>query len=109
MKRFIPRIVGALIGLSFFLGIVASAPAWDVAEMNKTVNQTNFILDNICSATLISLKYKLVVTNYHCVDTKVKQDDRDETQADGTVKKVTRWKTEDVSLYQKGYSGFEQV
>jgi S1-C subfamily serine protease len=87
----------------------SAAFGWPLEDMNRTVNQTNFILDNVCSATLISVKERLVVTNYHCVDDKITLVERDEVQPDGSVKKVKRERFEDVSLVQKGYKGFEQV
>jgi len=91
------------------LGAPAVSDAWDIDAMNKVVNQTNFVLDNQCSATLISLKHKLVLTNYHCVEDKIAVHEKDETLPNGAIRKVKRYKTEPVSLVQKAYSGHEQV
>lgn len=85
------------------------AAAWDLDKMNRTINQTNFILDDQCSATLVSLRLKAVLTNAHCVDRKVAVVERDETQPDGTVKKVKREKRDDVTLAQRSYVGAERV
>lgn len=103
MRRWVTGVVVA--------GLLAAPPAqaWDLDKLNTTVNQTNFILDNQCSATLISLKFKAVLTNAHCVEQKVTLVERDETQPDGTVRKVKREKRDDVTLAQKSYVGAERV
>lgn len=87
----------------------SSAMAWDIKDLNKTVDQTNFILDDQCSATLISLKYKLVLTNYHCVDSKVKYRTKEVIQDDGTIKKVKVPDYRDVILKQKAYRDYQPV
>lgn len=102
------QIIGTLVGLSLLV-VGSSAGAWGLADLNKTINQTNFTLDNACSATLISLKYKAVLTNYHCIDRKITVEDREEPSTDGTIKKVRREKRDDVTLAQKAYKGPEQV
>lgn len=110
MKRFIRVAMAALTLALTMVGVGTDrAEAWDIDAMNKTVNQTNFVLDNQCSATLISVKHKLVLTNYHCVDHKISVIEKDETMANGTIRKVKRYKTEPVSLVQKSYMGHEQV
>lgn len=98
MKRWI-----AVLAAAFVVGLSAPAVAWDLDKMNQTINETNFILDNVCSATLISVKEKLVLTNYHCIDSKITAEDREELQPDGTIKKLRRFKYDDVSLTQKSY------
>ena len=79
--------------------------SWDI---NKTINQTNFIVGSGCSGTLISLKYRLVITNHHCIDrfygyktVKRKQGDR--------VMEVEVVDTRDVDLTQKRYSDFRHT
>src|SRR5688572_4941154 len=91
--------------------LLFSVPAfgWDINEMNKTINQTNFILEDRCSATLINLKEKLVLTNHHCIDDNLSVEERDETGKDGSVKKVRREKRSDVTLVQKSYKGSDTV
>lgn len=79
--------------------------AWELADMNKTINQTNFILENVCSATLISVKHRLVLTNHHCVDNKISIEEKDTMLPDGTIQKTRREKRVDVELIQHSYSG----
>jgi V8-like Glu-specific endopeptidase len=96
------------IGLAVAAG--ARAPAWaDWKDMNAVINATNFIVADQCSGTLISLKYKLVLTNNHCLQGYVDKQEKDETEASGEVKKVTREIFKDMELKQKSYQGFEEV
>lgn len=57
-----------------------------------------------CSATLLSTTTKTVLTNQHCIENAVTTMEREEVQADGTVKKVTRVFYEPVTLLQHIYS-----
>lgn len=84
-------------------------------DKNEQINQTNFIMTTqsyaqpFCSATLISLKYKLVITADHCVeeyiDTKTVQR-KDDT---GEVKQVEVETMTDARLAQKAYQGHQLV
>jgi len=85
------------------------ATAWERDAMNKQIDQTNFIVGDGCSGTLVDLKQKLILTNYHCVSEYVKTTEREETSSDGTVKKVKREKLEDVPVKQRAYQGFTVV
>jgi len=82
---------------------------WSIQEMNNLVDQTNFIVDNRCSGTLISLNYKLVLTNYHCVRSKVNQITEDVKKKDGSIVSVKREKFEEVPIVQNRYDGFSMV
>jgi S1-C subfamily serine protease len=39
----------------------------DLLNLNTMIDQTNFIVNKKCSGTLIDIKEKLVLTNFHCV------------------------------------------
>ena|SRR3990167_1027891 len=82
--------------------------AWEVEVMNKTVNQTNFIVSSGCSGTLISLKHRLITTAYHCVRSDIRQID-EEKVVDGEVKKVQREVRDEVNVEQKFYDGSSKV
>ena len=101
MKRIL-----TFIGLMF---LSTTAFAWDVAEMNKTIDQTNFVINRGCSGTLISLKEKYILTNYHCIDQNVSVVEKEETDANGLVKKVRRKRYSDVIVEQHGYNGHIKV
>lgn len=57
----------------------------------------------LCSATLISKSERWALTNEHCIEDAVRMVEREEIQADGTVKKVTRPQYDEVTLSQPAY------
>tara|TARA_R110000868_G_scaffold119718_1_gene317652 strand:- start:1803 stop:2639 length:837 start_codon:yes stop_codon:yes gene_type:complete len=81
----------------------------ELSELNQIVDQTNFIVQKGCSGTLIDLKNKLVLTNYHCIDSNVSVIDKEAISSNGQVKKFRAKKYADVSLEQNGYIGFDKV
>jgi S1-C subfamily serine protease len=83
--------------------------AWSNEDMNKLIDQTNFIIDGRCSGTLISLQYRLILTNNHCSEHKVSTVEEDVTGDDGEVRRVKREKREDLPVVQNHYDGFAQV
>ena len=87
--------------------IVPARAEWK--DMNEAIGETNFIVAGQCSGTLISLKYKLVLTNDHCLEGYVDKQEKDETSPSGKVEKVTREVFKDMELKQKAYQGFEEV
>lgn len=95
--------------LALSTSLVQPSLAWDTAELNKTVEQTNFIVERGCSGTLIDKEKRLILTNYHCIDDKVTFVERDVLQPDGSLKKVKFRKYEDVTVAQKKYDGFSQT
>jgi len=108
------RSVFTRLALVFAIGlaviVAARSPAraeWK--DMNAVINATNFIVADQCSGTLISLKYKLVLTNDHCLDGYIDKQEKDEIEPNGEVKKVTREQFKDMELKQKSYQGFEEV
>lgn len=107
---------GALVtAVTFFTLMFASvlvslqAPAWELGDMNKTIEQTNFIVNRGCAGTLVSLDERLVLTNYHCVDGLIGTAEREQVGKNGTVKKVKVRKYDDVPMKQNNYDGFVQV
>lgn len=78
-------------------------------NLNQLVEQTNFIVGRGCSGTLVDIKNRLILTNYHCIDDKVSIVEIDETTLDGSVKRIRRKKYNDVTVEQNGYSGFTKV
>ncbi|RME54033.1 serine protease [Candidatus Woesearchaeota archaeon] len=102
----------------FFATVVSvftafSAHAWEVREMNETVNQTNFIVGmngrGFCSGTLISLKYRLVLTNHHCVEPAMQRRTKERVADDGTITKVEVVEISEMQVSQKSYAGFKTV
>lgn len=75
-------IAAALLVLS-----TVTASAWTTESMNKTIDQTNFIVNSGCSGTLIDLKERLVLTAHHCVDAQYETVEKEVITEDGEVKK----------------------
>ena len=80
-----------------------------IVKMNEIIEQTNFIVNSGCSGTLIDLKNRLILTNYHCIDNNVEIVEREETTTTGAVKKVKFKRYKDVPVVQNGYDGFSKV
>jgi hypothetical protein len=81
--------------------LLAASPAIaggaDPVDINAVINQTNFVVAHQCSGTLISLKYRLVLTNNHCLQGYVDKVEKEETDKDGSISKKTREVYKDMS------------
>jgi S1-C subfamily serine protease len=102
-------IMFAIAVLMAALTTLAKAQSWSIADMNKAIDQTNFIVNRGCSGTLIDLKEKLVLTNYHCIDSNVTSVERELTNGEGYVKKVKVRIYEDIPVEQNRYDGFTKT
>jgi S1-C subfamily serine protease len=102
LKNFI---VASLLALT----TCAPAYAWEVAAMNRHVDQTNFIVGSGCSGTLIDGDNRLVLTNYHCINDFVKTEEREVIALNGAVNTVKFEKLLDVPVSQKTYEDFKVV
>lgn len=100
------KILAAIAAL--FISTAANAE-WTVEQMNAQINQTNFIVNDGCSGTLLDAKKRLILTNYHCVDFLISSVEREVTGPDGTVQKKKFRKYEDVRLEQNTYDGFTRT
>lgn len=85
---------------------VRANDVWSIEAINRTIEQTNFIVDRGCSGTLISASKGLILTNYHCVERKVTVIEREVSMPDGVVVRRKFRKYEDVPVEQKQYDGF---
>ncbi len=99
----------AVLSLAYFSVPTLGAESWSIVDMNKMVDQTNFIVDDKCSGTLISLKEKLLLTNWHCIADQLGFIEEEVTSEDGSVNKVKREKRADVPVTQTHYKGFGVV
>jgi hypothetical protein len=97
---------------SLYIPIYGAAHA-EWKDKNSEINATNFIImdrgNPICSATLISLKFHLVITANHCMEDFISTKKVDETNADGEVKNVEKEVLDPVTLAQKSYQGYDLV
>jgi len=103
MKRALLGLLVGAIGYSVLL-FPSAADEWTAEEINRTIEQTNFIVNRGCSGTLIAPG--LILTNYHCIDGNVDTVEREVRMPDGTVAKKKFRKFTDVATEQKTYSGF---
>lgn len=83
------------------------AYAWDVKDMNEHIDQTNFIVGNGCSGTLIDLEDRLVLTNHHCVANHIRYKTEEVVAPNGVVTTVRTTDLKPVMLSQRTYDGHE--
>lgn len=101
-------LVAAYIVLCAWAGVRPVLGA-EKADINHTIEQTNFIVGGGCSGTLISVREKLVLTNFHCIDRNVTSVEREVTNSDGWVRKVRIRHYTDVPVAQNRYDGFTKT
>lgn len=70
-----------------FSPLSADAAEWAVADMNRTIDQTNFLVNRGCSGTLIDASKGLVLSAAHCIIDQYDTVERERVAPDGTVKK----------------------
>jgi S1-C subfamily serine protease len=99
----------ALILTIVFVSSYAKASEWTLEQMNRIIDQTNFVVNRGCSGTLISLEEKLILTNFHCVQNLISFVEKEETDSNGYTKKVRVRRYADVQVEQHGYDGFVKV
>ena len=80
-----------------------SARAWELEAMNRAINETNFVVNDGCSGTLINLQDRHILTAEHCVSNLTVTIEEDELQPDGTVKKVKRFYRKPLEVRQATY------
>jgi serine protease Do len=69
------------------LCLASPAMAWDQTAMNTMVDQTNFLVNQNCSGTLIGdAKYGYILTAHHCIMDTYRTVTKRDIQPDGTVK-----------------------
>lgn len=101
-----PKIGMALIA---FLLSTFTASAWTLEAMNRAIESTNFVVNSGCSGTLVSIPERLLLTNFHCVETLISDFETEKTDKSGVVRKVRERRYADVKLDQHGYDGYTRV
>lgn len=90
---------------------VAGPVELTVADMNALVNSANFIVTGgggLCSGTLISIPFRLILTAHHCVEDAISTVKK-ETTEEGEVKKKDVEIFGDLDVGQKFYDGAKEV
>lgn len=95
---------------SLFIATAARADHWTIERMNEVVDQTNMIVGDPanCSGTLISLRYRLVLTNHHCITGQIRHRTKEKV-VNGEIKKVKVEELLDMTVAQKSYADFREV
>lgn len=78
---------------------------WSLQDMNRTIDQTNFIVNEGCSGTLIDLEKKLVLTASHCVTGQYGTVEREKIDSEGKVTSEKVRKYEPGTVRQLSYQG----
>lgn len=91
------------------MALPVMASAWDLDDMNDHIEQTNFIIGNHCSGTLISTEHRLILTNSHCIQKYVSQVSEQVVGDNGVISTIKVQKLKDVPVSQKTYKGHKQV
>lgn len=105
------KVVVVAVVLFLVLAMSAKAEPWTLDRMNDHIDQTNFIVGNPanCSATLISVEQRLLLTNNHCIEQYIKKETRKVVGEDGEISSVEYERYESVPVSQKVYRGHEVV
>lgn len=87
------RINHTFVLLGAVLALIASflpASAWETKAMNKQIDETNVIVSEICSGTVIDVKNRLVLTAYHCTANSMKEVEKKEIDPKTGEIKITK-------------------
>lgn len=87
----------------------APAHAWDIKKMNQAIDQTNFLVNNGCSGTLIDLEQGYILTANHCVATQYEIVEIDDIKEDGEVKKKKIRRLRDGEVRQLKFEGADST
>jgi S1-C subfamily serine protease len=82
---------------------------WSVKDMNRTIDQTNFLVNDNCSGTLIDKVGGFILTANHCITDQFKTVERETIGDDGEVKKTKVRVTVPGSVSQIVFAGQSEV
>lgn len=71
--------------LALLAFISTPAFAWDITAMNKQIDETNFLVNDNCSATLIDNEKGLLLTANHCISSQFTIVEKQNIDKDGKV------------------------
>lgn len=87
MKKYLLTILAVIIPFVVVGCLRAAHAEWSIIEMNKQIDQTNFLVNKGCSGTLIDLKNNYILTANHCIKDQYETIEHDNIDDDGVVKK----------------------
>lgn len=91
------------------LASVAHADGWPTTAMNRTIDQTNFQVNDGCSGTLIDVANRYILTANHCVDDQYETVEREKIDEEGVITKEKVRRLRDGVVSQRTYTGAEMV
>jgi hypothetical protein len=97
------RILTAAAAGLMLIGLGTCAKAWDIADMNKVIDHTNFLVNDSCSGTLVAPNK--VLTAAHCILHQYKTVEKEVIKDDGTIKKEKFQIAVPGTVSQQVYSG----
>jgi S1-C subfamily serine protease len=95
-----------------FVFFMLAAPAnadWSIPDMNRQIDQTNFLVNDNCSATLIDAKRGLLLTANHCVADQFRTIEREKIDDKGVIKKEQVRVSVPGTVSQLGFNGPDEV
>ena len=104
--RFLPILCGA------FIATTVPALAWDIDTMNYQIENTNVIVSEICSGTIIDVKQRLVLTANHCITqnlTEVEKKTIDPVTGDITTKKMMERRPMFIETWKRSTSDYTVI
>lgn len=99
------RFLAALLALIPF----AASADWNPDDMNRQIDQTNFLVNDNCSATLIDAKDGYLLTANHCIANQFETIEREKVSDDGTVTKEKVRIAKPGTVSQLFYSGPNEI
>ena len=111
VERVALAIVGLVImDLAFLNWLATPARAWDIDKMNAQIDDTNVIVGQGCSGTVVSIPQRLVVTAFHCVDDLFQEvTERVPDPKTGEIKEVTKQKLIPLQISMRKVHDYEIV
>lgn len=96
---------------AFFMSL-AAPPAhadWSVKAMNKSIDQTNFLVNKNCSGTLFNAKEQLILTAAHCVEDQYVTEEHELVDNEGVVTKEKKRRLIDGTVTQFDFTDGDAV
>ena len=98
-----------LLATFLLASMIPAQASWSIEDINKVINATNFIVGRGCSGTLISVEYRLILTNHHCITSNIASVEQEVTGRDGVVRRVKMRRYADVEVAQHTQAAYIRV
>jgi S1-C subfamily serine protease len=85
MKTIRYGLIACTISAAMSLAVAAASANWSTADMNRQIDQTNFVVNSGCSGTLIDTENRYILTANHCITAQYETVERERVKEDGTI------------------------